>query len=175
MLLIKYDGITSVSKAIKTWHINIGPSIGINPIGFYFIKDDTLMYASNILPTKGDVVYKSSEVEKWNSSDIQSFPKEIFNEVRKRSTISDVGGSLVSQFIFDQQPEGYNFWNDIQHNKFYKFYDNKIINNYEPKLQDKNSSVIRGEEPKRIIICGKKSGASITSGYVEYGRISRGK
>ena len=174
MLLIKYDDITSVSKAIKTLPVNIGSYVGSNPIGFYFIKDDTLMYASNILPTKGDVVYKSSEVEKWNSSDIQSLPKEIFNEVRKRSTVSDVD-SLVSQFIFGQQPEGYDFWNSINHNKFYKFYDNKIINNHETKLQDQNSSVIRGEKPKRNIICGKKSHTSITSGSVEYGRISRGK
>lgn len=175
MLLIKYDGITNINDAIKTWNVSYVGIVGCAYTGFYFIQDDIVRYGSKLLPNNQDVVYKSSEVAKWNCLDIQSLPKEIFNEVRKRSTIPDVGGSLVSQFIFGQQPEGHDFWNSINHNKFYKFYDNKIINNHETKLQDQNSSVIRGEKPKRNIICGKKSRTSITSGSVEYGRISRGK
>lgn len=175
MLLIKYDRKTNVKHAINTWHIDTNGNLGRGFSGFYFIQDDKLKYNSRLLPNKQDVIYNSSDVAKWNASDIQSLPKEIFNEVIKRSPPRCTSGILSSCFVFAEQPEGYNFWNAINNNEFYKFYDNEIINNYETKLQDKNSSIIRGEEPKRNIICGKKSCASITSGSIEYGRISRGK
>lgn len=180
MLLIKYDGITNVKDAIKYWGVDPNYVADQTLSGFYYIEGDILKFSNEIKNLEKHIIYASSVVAKWTSYDVFSLPIEIFEVICKRCKKKLSGcTTLISCFIFSEQPEGFGFWTNIHLNKFHKFYEeynniNTIIN-YETKLQDKNSSIIRGEEPKRSIICGKKGCASITSGSIKYGRISRGK
>lgn len=181
MLLIKYDGITNVLDAISKWKIDCSNLAGNSIAGLYFVKNDKLEFTVKYnFSHLNHIIYKSSEVANWNSRNILSLPKEILDEVKKRNTSYNLEDNLPLEryFTFSIQPEGFSFWDTIAKNKFYKFFETyniSKIENDEIKLSNKESSIIRGAEPKGRIVRDKKGLVSIASGFIEYGRISRGK
>lgn len=140
--------------------------------------------------------FTPEEILSWKPLSFNTFPKDIQNLMLQRQ--SEAGNTMNDKvfikhseasnvhggFDWRSTSEGETFWSKIISNgEFYEFYDvykknqfNNPLknNNYETKLQDKTSSICRGDEPQGCAISGKKGIATIASGHISFGRIIRG-
>lgn len=186
MLLIKYDGITSVGDAIKNFYnVSSGGNLGTVEEGYYYIEDNILRYRKS-LPNTPYYLYTSTQVSKWNSNILINLPSEIKLLARKYVTYDEEmkRRSVAGMATWSKTSEGADFWANVSTLQFHKAFEylanhqNLLTNiktkDHETKLQDKTSSSRAGTEPKGSIISCKKSIATITSGHLEYGRGIRG-
>lgn len=178
MLLIKYDGITNVCKAVKHFNnVDCGVNSGDNDEGYYYIDRNKLRY-TNTKPDTPYYLYTSTQVSKWNSNPLSDLPVEI-QQLARKYVASDEEmqyKSVLNMRTWTETVEGSDFWVEVERNQFHTAFNylskkHLLINktkDHETKLQDKTSSSRAGAEPKGSIISCKKSFATITSGHLEY-------
>lgn len=193
----------SIKNAFKHLGANGIESYTFSSNAIYYTQSGNILYTPSkaikaIIPEFLNRVdfFTPKEILSWKSSDFNTYPKDIQNLMLQRQSEA---GNTIDDSIFIKCPEasnlhgGFNwrdtlegeiFWDNIIGNgQFHIFYDvyrknqfNNPLknNNNETKLQDKTSSICRGDEPKGCTISGKKGIATIASGHISFGRIIRG-